>query len=213
MVTELNEYGLPEEETLVLKEFERITGKTLPKVDRVMWVQKTSKKGINTSKHQLGFMIEDGHIIGLGLCPRVHGSVVNPYFQLSFIPESIRKLKKLRILDLSSNGLTLFSGVTPIGGESNPGLNLLPDWFGNLTTLEELNLSWNKLTSLPESFGNLKNLKILHLYKNKIRKLPESIGNLKKLQEIYLSQNELTTLPNTFCDLRSLQEIDLQRNK
>ena len=87
---------IPGEELEVIKELEKLIGKTLPKVNRVMWGK--------IPKHQLGYVVNNGHITELGLCPRVRGSLLNPDFQLSSLPDSLQSLKKLRILDLSSNG-------------------------------------------------------------------------------------------------------------
>lgn len=184
----------------VIKELQKLIGKTLPKVNRVMWGK--------IPKHQLGYVVNNGHITELGLCPRVRGSLLNPDFQLSSLPDSLQSLKKLRILDLSSNGLMGFAETG-----TDPGLNLLPEWFGNLKLLEELNLSWNKLSTLPETFGNIESLRILHLYKNRLHSLPESFGKLRNLRELYLSQNNLENLPNSFESLRSLQELDLKGNQ
>ncbi|MHA1729625.1 MAG: leucine-rich repeat domain-containing protein [Promethearchaeota archaeon] len=213
-----NKIEVPEDELRVIKELEAITVVSLPKVDRLMW-EVSSKKESKVLKHQLGYIVEKeeksdiGHIIGIGLCPRRHGSLIDPYFQLNTLPASLQVLKKLRILDLSSNGMTSTWQINQLGQQTNPGLNLLPEWFGNLTSLEELNLSWNKLSSLPESFGNLKSLRILHLYKNNLRTLPASFGSLHNLQNLYLSQNQLTHLPETIGNLKNLQELDLQNNK
>ena len=46
-------------------------------------------------------------------------------------------------------------------GLYNRGLRTLPEAFGNLEYLQELNLNHNWLWSLPESFGNLNSLQVL----------------------------------------------------
>ena len=60
----------------------------------------------------------------------------------------------------------------------------LPTIVSNLNCLEEFDLSKNNLTSLPESIGNIKSLKTLILLHNKIKEIPESIGNIKSLKII-----------------------------
>lgn len=65
------------------------------------------------------------------------------------LPSEIGRLKKLKILNVSSNEMT---GV--------------PAEVGQLTNLEILDLSNNKLTGLPYELGNLKSLKVLNISGN-----------------------------------------------
>jgi Leucine-rich repeat (LRR) protein len=58
--------------------------------------------------------------------------------------------------------------------EVNPSL---PDSISNLTNLQELNLTSNKLT-LPDLICNLTNLQAMFLRYNQLTSLPDSIGNL-----------------------------------
>lgn len=62
------------------------------------------------------------------------------------LPAEVRKLAKLRRLDLSDNN---FTG--------------LPAELGQLSQLEYLNISGNPITGLPYELGNLKNLRELDL--------------------------------------------------
>ncbi|MHA1732583.1 MAG: leucine-rich repeat domain-containing protein [Promethearchaeota archaeon] len=112
----------------------------------------------------------------------------------------------------------------------------LPKTLGNLTSLKELYLPWNKLTSLPETLGNLTslkilrlngnqlkslpetfefppNLQILNLGDNKLSSLPETLGNLMLLEKLWMDGNELKSLPETIGNLTSLKELYLYRNK
>jgi len=63
--------------------------------------------------------------------------------------------------------------------------------MGNLTSLQTLDLSYNKLTTLPESMGNLSSLKKLDLRNNELNKLPKSLKNLRSLNEVNLRHNPL----------------------
>ena len=65
---------------------------------------------------------------------------------------------------------------------------------------------------MPESFGNLRYLKNLDLSYNKIKKLPESFGNLSSVEYIDLSGNKLESLPETMEKLKSLKKISLNEN-
>src|SRR5437773_11801804 len=60
------------------------------------------------------------------------------------------------------------------------GISELPDEIGQLTKLEELNLSHNLLTTLPEAIGQLTNLQSLALDANQLIAFPKSIGQLIK---------------------------------
>lgn len=79
--------------------------------------------------------------------------------KLTELPESIGKLKRLTLLNLSNNQLTT-----------------LPDSIGQLTELQELDLTHNNLTSLPDFLRQLTQLKILRFPENQLKKLPESLS-------------------------------------
>ncbi len=91
-------------------------------------------------------------------------------------------------------------------------ITALPENFGNLLYLKEINLCNNKLKNLPESFGNLVNLEILHLKRNNLKSLPVSFNNLKNLKILHLNKNQFVRLPQFFSDLASLEEINLAGN-
>src|SRR5258708_34003059 len=74
-------------------------------------------------------------------------------------------------------------------------LTSLPVSLGQLTNLQQLDLTGNQITSLPESLGNLIRLKKIYLDGNQITSLPESLGNLIQIKEIQLDENQLVSLP------------------
>ena len=92
-------------------------------------------------------------------------------------------------------------------------LSTIPDSIGTLTSLIELDLSYNKIKSIPSSIGSLKSLKVLNLRYNKIRSLPESIGYLNSLQSLNLRANSLKNLPKTIKNIPNLKMLDLHGNK
>ena len=93
------------------------------------------------------------------------------------------------------------------------GLTTLPESFGQLKSLQTLEMYENQLTSLPESFGQLKSLQILGIPNNQLTTLPESFGALQSLQELALGSNQLTSLPASFGELKSLEWLSLISNK
>ena len=107
---------------------------------------------------------------------------------------------ELSVLNLNDNTLRIiFSLIITIPNlqilylSLNQQLTQLPESFGNLNQLQELDLSYNHLTQLPESFGNLNQLLILDLSYNQLRQLPESFGHLNQLQALSTTDNP--TLP------------------
>ena len=84
------------------------------------------------------------------------------------------------------NKVTLWGKVYSVEDTTNlilKGAGLkgeIPPDIGNLTNLENLNLSENQLTgSIPPDIGNLTNLKYLNLSENQLTgEIPDSIGGL-----------------------------------
>ncbi len=86
----------------------------------------------------------------------------------------------------------------------------IPDSLGSLTSLEELNLTFNSLTgTIPDSLGNLTNLRILALRDNDLTgTIPASLGNLRNLELLYLWDNNLTgAIPHSLGNLTNLLEL------
>ena len=93
------------------------------------------------------------------------------------------------------------------------GLTKLPESLGELTRLEILSLSFNKLTELPEWLGQLNQLQVLDLADNELTALPESVSRLNKLLDLYLSNNQLTELPQSLRQLTQLQWLIVDHNR
>ena len=82
----------------------------------------------------------------------------------------------------------------------------------NLSSLEELHLCNNQLTSISNKIFNLKRLKILLLNDNRLTSIPESISRLSSLETLNLENNQLSSLPNSLNKLTSLEELILNDN-
>ncbi len=96
---------------------------------------------------------------------------------------------------------------------SGTGLDRLPSNVVGMSSLEELNVSNNRLTgALPGEIRQLRNLRVLNASGNLMTGVPAEIGQLTKLQELNLSNNQLTGLPSELGNLTSLRVLDLRGN-
>jgi len=106
--------------------------------------------------------------------------------KLGSLPESISGLQALKVLDLSSDARDDWGDSIPMS------IRALPEGFGKLINLEELNLQdCRQLLELSADFGGLKSLKVLNLssdyyYTMSLRSLPEGFGNLTALTSLNL---------------------------
>jgi leucine-rich repeat protein SHOC2 len=111
-------------------------------------------------------------------------------------------------------------GVTMDGGRvvelelGEMGLTgAVPAEIGQLTSLAELWLDGNQLTSVPAEIGRLTSLTRLDLYGNQLTSLPTEIGQLTSLERLYLGHNQLTSVPTEIGQLTSLRKLGLQANQ
>ncbi|PKA66957.1 Putative disease resistance protein RGA3 [Apostasia shenzhenica] len=135
------------------------------------------------------------------------------------IPDSFKKLKHLRYLDLSNTPLeslppcinTLHNLQTL--NLSNSNIKSVPNFIGDLHNLSTLDLSHCVfLPSLPDSIGRLKELRKLDLSFCQIASLPESISALSNLQTLGLASCYfIHELPENTSNMRSLVKLDISR--
>nr|APU94882.1 leucine-rich repeat receptor-like protein kinase [Pohlia nutans] len=165
-----------------------------------------------------GVQCVNGHIDSILLTglPRMASS--QPYPRL-VDAWALTQLPFLRIFNASQ---FTFSGGIPdwIGNvESLESLDLsycsltgaLPLSFGQLSRLNDLSLAWNFLSGNLPSFGNFTNLIVLNLSSNSFSG-PIPPMSSPGLQVIDLSQNQLTGGVSPLTVLPSLQYLDLSYN-
>jgi Leucine-rich repeat (LRR) protein len=111
---------------------------------------------------------------------------------LKTFPESICNLKNLVKLEFNDTSI-----------------EKLPDSIGDLQSLKELSLMYNKyLKYIPDTIGNLENLAKLVLHHTSIEKLPDSIGNLQSLTELSLcSIQSMKCIPDSIGNLKNLTKL------
>lgn len=91
--------------------------------------------------------------------------------------------------------------LLPIGSSLSPlrsltikscGLEELPEEFGMLSTVSELNLSGNRLKSLPHSFVDFIRLKRLNLDQNQFSIFPDIIKKMSSLSHLSIDGNDFS---------------------
>ncbi len=93
------------------------------------------------------------------------------------------------------------------------GLDSLPESFGEMKNLEELDLSNLSLKKLPRSFSNLKNLKTLNLGYNDFESFPIQLFELENLEVLNLKLSQLDSIPPGIGRLANLRTLILDDNK
>ena len=141
-------------------------------------------------------VIGGGTGIGLWLHHRSTVKQANSASTSSAAAAKAAKIKNALSLDYSSQGLTTFpkeiltaTKTTSLSLTNNQLGGALPAEIKQLTQLENLDVSNNKMTGIPAEIGQLSNLKILNYANNQITGLPLELGNLTGLQVLDLSGN------------------------
>lgn len=120
--------------------------------------------------------------------------------QLSALPDGIGGLTALRTLMLTSNALT----------------GSIPASIGNITTLLELDLSYNEQLSgpVPSTIKNLWQLQRLYLYNTAIEgPLPSDWSGMVSLERLWIHTAALTgPIPASIGDLPMLEDLNLGNN-
>jgi Leucine-rich repeat (LRR) protein len=112
---------------------------------------------------------------------------------ISTLPLSVKNLKKLKGLDLSSN----------------EKLRHVPDYIQYLSGLKVIYLSSTKILSLPGTIGKLVNLSyIVPYHTERLKRLLDELHQLTNLQGISLQYSDISSLPNIEV-LQSLEKLDL----
>ncbi|XP_050099114.1 leucine-rich repeat and calponin homology domain-containing protein isoform X2 [Anopheles aquasalis] len=132
------------------------------------------------------------------------------------VPETIRGLHSLTYLDLRNNQLSVLPRevcTLPLQVllVSNNRLTTLPDEFGRMEKLTELDAACNQITHLPGRMGDLRNLRSLNLRSNQLVYLPRDLTCLE-LTFLDISSNKIATLPIELRLMSSLVDLELLDN-
>lgn len=138
---------------------------------------------------------------------------------LQQVPEEIRLMDNLQVLDLSHNTiaeLPSWLGTLPklhqLILDNNRGL-LITDTVGLAASLEHLSLQSLAWASLPAQLFKLPRLRFLDLSDNQIDELTEGIPVNCPLQNLNLNHNRLGRLPKNFKHLIQLRKLSATNNE
>jgi Leucine-rich repeat (LRR) protein/antitoxin component YwqK of YwqJK toxin-antitoxin module len=92
------------------------------------------------------------------------------------------------------------------------GLQDAPPSLARFPTVEELDLSHNRLDTVPRELGAMVGLRKLELGDNQIRSLPHELARLGELRSLHLNDNGLESVPDGLCALRGLETLNLGDN-
>ena len=139
------------------------------------------------------------------------------------IPESIERLRNLKKLKLNSNNLGCYnydfnSACSTLDwaqeccivhcDDADGCTGAIPSILFELENLEEINLSYNHLSSIPDNIGGLTNLKSLRINNNRIySELPSDIIGLPNLVSLNIKNNEFFgVIPQEICSINLIEQ-------
>ncbi|KAG6523090.1 receptor-like protein kinase HSL1 [Zingiber officinale] len=143
-----------------------------------------------------------------------------------YVPADLPSLLPyLEHLDLSVNNFSgqlphsfsQFSSLRSLAVVGNLLSGPIPAFLSNLSSLGELNLSYNPFdpSPLPPSLANLTSLRVLWLAScNILGRIPPELGRLSYLTDLDLSYNSLSgMIPDSLAGLSSIVQIELYSNE
>ena len=81
-----------------------------------------------------------------------------------------------------------------------------------MSTLVDLDVSFNNIAELPPQLSELKSLEKLAVFGNELSSFPESFCNLANLRELDVRRNKLTDLTSVYA-LPNLQRLQADYNE
>lgn len=137
------------------------------------------------------------------------------YVVLEAKNEQTGKLIRRSVYVTDQNGtktLDLYSGWNPESQKHKVPLKALPAKVCELTSLERLWVSHNKLSSLPPQLDQITTLREVFLHRNNLENMPACLCNLPNLQLLWLNNNKITAIPDEIVKLKSLKRLHLDSN-
>lgn len=129
--------------------------------------------------------------------------------------EQTGEMERKKVYVTEVNGirtLDLYSGWDPDTQQHKLPLKALPVRCCQLTSLERLWVSHNKLSSLPAQLDQLVQLREVFLHRNNFEDVPLSLCKLPRLEILWLSCNKITSIPDEISSLKTLKRLHLDSN-
>lgn len=134
---------------------------------------------------------------------------------LEFENEQTGNIERKKVYVSEINGirtLDLYSGWDPDTQQHKLPLKTLPVRCCQLTSLERLWVSHNKLSGLPPELNQLVHLRELFLHRNSFEDIPLSLCGLPRLEILWLNCNKITSIPDEIANLKTLKRLHLDSN-
>jgi hypothetical protein len=107
--------------------------------------------------------------------------------QLRVFPTNLTKLKTIKVLNIGeSYGDASPMCMDDIYLQTQNKIVSLPESIGDLTELEDLDISFNPIKNLPESLKNLTKLKSIDISKTDIQEIPDFFINKSRKEYFYI---------------------------
>eukprot|EP01087_Luapelamoeba_hula_P010709 TRINITY_DN2842_c1_g1_i2.p1 TRINITY_DN2842_c1_g1~~TRINITY_DN2842_c1_g1_i2.p1 ORF type:complete len:1021 (-),score=130.51 TRINITY_DN2842_c1_g1_i2:58-3120(-) len=138
--------------------------------------------------------------------------------ELRRLPPAIANCTSLHSLYLGQNklkqlpSLHSLTNLYTLAAEENKLTSIDEICMPESSSLIDLLLAGNNLTSLPDAISTLSELVTLSLEDNKLETIPSSIKGLTALQKLFLTNNSLNSLPAEINSLENLCELELGNN-
>ena len=145
----------------------------------------------------------------------IHSLMAPEYVVLEAKNEQTGKLIRRSVYVNDQSGtktLDLYSGWNPESQKHKVPLYALPEKVCQLTSLERLWVSHNKLSSLPPQLNQLTTLRELFLHRNNFETIPSCLCQLPNLQLLWLNNNKISSIPRDISKLVSLKRLHLDYN-
>jgi len=134
------------------------------------------------------------------------------------IPASIWNMDNLRELHLSGNSIfklpesVNLPNLTHLILDNNK-ISLIPNWVWGLRDLIVLNVSNNLIKEIPKIPRVQKKIEEFSASNNRLSSMPKNIHKLELLKKLQLNDNLLGDLGEDICKLNQLEEINISGNQ
>jgi Leucine-rich repeat (LRR) protein len=139
-------------------------------------------------------------------------------YRIQKLPDDITKLDSLQVLNLSFNGIDSFPSILFKLKElraldfSGNGIKHLPVNMTEFENLSELYLGFDSLQTFPIDLFKLKSLKKLDVSHNQIIELPDIDCEQIHLDYLNVSGNKIKHFPPAYCQCKNIKKKDYSRN-